>query len=861
MKPERWQQVQALFEAALDQEPEARPRFLADSAGTDEELRQEAASLIAAFERSGDFFEQPAAEHLKRHAYDPLAAELPTRVGPYKLVRELGEGGMGVVYEGTRDDDQYQKQVAIKLLRMGLASDRLATRFRRERQILARLEHPHIARLLDGGVTADNLPWFAMEFVEGERCDQYCNSRRLPIEDRLRLFLDVCDAVQYAHRNLVVHRDLKPSNILVTGEGVVKLVDFGIAKPVAGSTDEETEQTFPGLEALTPEYASPEQLRGSPITTSSDIYSLGVVLYRLLTGAKPYSVTQSSIHEMARVICETEPAPPSTAVTDRQAWHSGEASAERLRRKLSGELDNIVLMAMRKEPERRYATIEQFADDVRAYLEGRPVIAQKSTTLYQLRKFARRNRIAVAAAALVTLSLVGGIVATTWQAKQAERARADAEQRFDDVRELSNLLLFDVYDAISALPGATPARELIVNRSLGHLDRLSREAVNDPELKLEVARGYLRLARVQGGPSNANLGQLEQARESYLKALSISEALLLRQREDQEARRIVALAHEGLGDVLAWRGNEEEGVEHARLALEQWEHLAAATPDDPRSGLTVAVSRLKLGDLLGNPGFPNLDQPDAALEQYQASLAILDSLQPDSSISWRVRRQVGLLHERRGTMFLSTGRHSSALKEFRLSLALRDSLAAEQPTDGDAIRDAGIAHEKICQVQIATGEAGAAISECSAALDVYQNLYAADPENQNAARTLALGYRWMYEAYRADNDPVNALKAIGKSNSLLQGILAQAPENSPFRRELGNNLLRASMAHATIASGRRSAAATPGRSHVAAVAAWDSAQVLLAGLPPSRASRADTALREEARRMINQLPLRTDQQE
>ncbi|HWB43287.1 MAG TPA: serine/threonine-protein kinase, partial [Gemmatimonadales bacterium] len=372
-------------------------------------------------------------------------------VGPYRLARELARGGMGVVYLADRADGQFEQRVALKLIKRGMDSDEIHRRFLAERQILARLDHPHIARLLDGGVSAEGQPYFALEYVEGSTLLGHCESRQLGLEDRLRLFLDVCDAVRYAHQNLVVHRDLKPSNILVTADGQVKLLDFGIAKLLSEEPGAETGLTETGLRVMTPEYAAPEQVSGAPVTTATDVYALGAVLYELVTGRRAHRLQSGTPAEVLRVVCITEPDAPSSAV-------SGP-----MRKRLRGDIDTITLTALQKEPERRYPTVEQFAADVRRHLDGHPVAARPDTWRYRATKFARRHRLGVAAAAGIVLSLVVGLAGTIWQSRVAAERAQIASAEAAKQRAVRNFLvqLFEASDPAQARGRELTARELL----------------------------------------------------------------------------------------------------------------------------------------------------------------------------------------------------------------------------------------------------------------------------------------------------------------------------------------------------------------------------------------------------------------
>jgi WD40 repeat protein/serine/threonine protein kinase len=444
---ERWQRVRNIFDAAKEMEPAERPAFVAEACQGDEWVRTEAQALLVAFEEAGDFIEQPAAAELAGLSPDVIrASAVGRRIGAYQIVREIGRGGMGVVYLAVRADDEYQRQVAIKLVWPAEEGDDLLRRFRRERQILANLDHPNIARLLDGGTTEDGLPYVVMEYVSGVRITDYCDEHRLSVTERLKLFMTVCAAAAYAHQNLVIHRDLKPSNILVTEDGTVKLLDFGIAKLLKHAEQNDTGGiTHSGPQVMTPDYASPEQVRGDVITTASDVYSLGVALYELLTGHRPYRFKNRTLSEFERAICEQEPERPSVIVSrvETDIGPDGdprevrapesvslrrESGPEKLRGRLAGDLDNIMLMALRKDPRHRYQSAEQFSADIRRHLQGEPVVARKDTLGYRAGKFVRRHRVGVVAAVVLIVTLIAGIITTSWQAGRAT-AQARANRR------------------------------------------------------------------------------------------------------------------------------------------------------------------------------------------------------------------------------------------------------------------------------------------------------------------------------------------------------------------------------------------------------------------------------------------------
>jgi serine/threonine protein kinase len=409
MEADRWRRIEKLYHSAVEVPEDQRDAFLRESCEDDETLRQEVGSLLAYQNDSEAFMETPAMQmaarilaHDAEVVNDASESVLGRTISRYRILEKIGGGGMGDVYRAVRADGEFTKEVALKLVRGGFDTTFVRQRFRNERQILAGLDHPNIARLLDGDTTDDGIPYLVMELVNGISIDQYCDAHFLTITQRLQLFRDVCAAVQYAHQRLVIHRDIKPRNILVTEEGVPKLLDFGIAKIFDPSRRAEATLAHP----MTPEYASPEQVRGELVTTATDVYSLGVVLYHLLTGRSPYPRDTQSAHELARAICDKQPTRPSTIVlrkdaagnngkdsfTPQMAGGSREGSAEKLRRRLVGDLDDITLKALRKEPGLRYGSVERFAEDLQNHLEGRPVNARKGSWNYLAGKFVTRHR-------------------------------------------------------------------------------------------------------------------------------------------------------------------------------------------------------------------------------------------------------------------------------------------------------------------------------------------------------------------------------------------------------------------------------------------------------------------------------------
>ncbi len=522
MTPERWRAVKEVFQRVMEAPREARAQVVAAACGDDLELRTELERLLRAHDAAEEerFIEAPApvaADVAPPGAWSDLTSTQPSapsegqaeawlgrEIGPYRLLALLGRGGMGTVFRAEREDAAGRRQVALKLVTRWDESAFLRERFEAERRILAGLDHPHIARFIDAGTTPEGQPYLVMDLVEGLPLVEYARRAGLDVRARVQLFRQVCSAVQYLHRNLVVHRDLKPGNVLVTASGQVKLLDFGIAKLLEPGGAQAATITL--LRALTPDYASPEQVRGDVVTTASDVYALGAVLYELLCGERPHRFPSLSPEDVVRVVCLATPERPSSVAARLEARTAPgpqaetlppDARAGRLRRQLEGDLDVIVMTALRKEPERRYRGVERLDDDLRRYLDSLPVLARPDAFGYRFKKFVRRNRAASAAAALLLASILSGVGLTAWQARAAARERARAERRVTQLRALAHAVLFEVDGALRELPGSAPARALIVARSRAWLAGLRREAAADPTLRPELEQASARLAEVE----------------------------------------------------------------------------------------------------------------------------------------------------------------------------------------------------------------------------------------------------------------------------------------------------------------------------------------------------------------------------
>ena len=664
MDPERWLNIRTILERALETSPAEQAIFLDEACGEDRALRMKVEALLAAEAQAGSFLQAPVGEFAgalvggwaweqTRQVQRKMEGH---RIGPYRLLKEIGRGGMGTVYLAERGDGQFKKRVALKLVRRGMDTEDILHRFRAERQILAALDHPNIARLFDGGMTEDGLPYFVMEYVEGLPIDHYCDRHKLSINERLHLFCTVCQAVHYAHQNLVVHRDLKPSNILVTGTGQVKLLDFGIAKvlnpemSIASVAVTRTE-----IRLMTPAYASPEQVRGEQITTASDVYGLGVLLYELLVGQRPFRFKSHDKHEIAQVVLEKEPPKPSTAIREvKEMLQAGgtteqimpqaiaqnrSARIERLRRCLQGDLDNIVLTMLKKEPKRRYRSAAEVEADVQRHLAGLPVTARKDTFAYRMGKFVRRHWVGVIATVLVVLSLVGGLGGALWQARLAsqEAAKASAVKNF-----LVNL--FNVSDPSEAREGNVTARELLDEGA----EQVETELKGQPEVQAEMMNVL--------GVIYRELGLYDRAQPLLEKALA------MRQRLHRGNGHIVtAESLYDLGKLLHLQGDYDAAVPLLEKALMMRQKLLGETHP------SVALSMNSLASSIEYKG-----DYDAAEPLYRKALTMREKLFGEE------HPEVAVSLNNLATLLMRKGDYETAEPHLRKALAMRKKLLGEE---------------------------------------------------------------------------------------------------------------------------------------------------------------------------------------
>jgi tetratricopeptide (TPR) repeat protein len=713
--------------------------------------------------------------------------------GAYRLVRLVGHGGMGSVYLAERADGELQQQVAIKLLHHGGSEPAFRDLFLRERRILARLQHPAIARVLDAGHTDGGQPYLAMEYVDGIPIDAYAD--QLDLRGKLLLFLKVLEAVSYAHRNLIVHRDLKPSNILVDRDGRPRLVDFGIAKILDA---QEHERTVVGLPAWTPQYASPEQIRGETITTASDVYSLGVLLYRLLTGRLPYELPGPGPSAVHHAVCEADPLPP----------------------RLGSDLDAILLMALRKEPARRYSSAQHLAVDLECVLEHRPISARPDTVYYRAGKFIRRHRFGLTAAALILAAIAGGAGTAAYQARIAQR-------RFEDVRRLAHALIFDVHDEVARLEGSTGVRATIVRTALEYLDDLARSAGRDPSLQKEIADAYQKIGDAEGFPTQPNLGRTEDALASYRKAGDIYRRLaaadpayvpdlaaydlhyagLLRfGRDPKRARELTATAIRMFDAVRvrrAWDdrsentyirawctlGDLDDDMGHSREALEEYSRcreLAGAAMKQHRD--RKALARLSEADERIGTAAQSLGYLSQAREAFAEDEALLHELLAAEPRNPRLRKQLALMYQFRSSLYYddtepNLGEPKRALEDAKRYLDLSADMARKDPKNTAAQFSHAVAQYRI-SVLLRESDVHAAIAAARDSVRIFDELLASGKHDYLTVSRRARAMIRLGQAQLRAGQIEEALRTADAALTVDRQVVEQTPADTEQRASL-----------------------------------------------------------------------------
>jgi len=810
---------------ALALDAGSRAAFLLKAGLTEQEL-VEARSLLSVADGAASILDAPALEFSKDFFVGVDADSLAGKaIGPFTIIRELGHGGMGAVYLASRKVGDKEQLLALKLLKREMNTSLFRQRFEQEREILATLNHPNISSLVDFGSAEDGTPYFAMEYVDGLPIDEFCSQHKYGCDDRLSLFQKVCSAVSSAHRSLVVHRDLKPSNILVTSDGTPKLLDFGISKILSSAEGQDEAATVTRLGAMTPGYASPEQLNGESVTTATDIYSLGVILFELLSGHRPFEEKEKDLGGILRAVAEDEPPPPSSKAETGQIAEkhlpisSGEDRSDEARtlqnpltpetgrenvkekgpitalrpQEIRGDLDRIVLKSLQKEPERRYLSVDAFSEDIERFREGRPVTARPSSLLYRTGKFLRRNRPMAIVGALLALAIVAGIVATVWQARIARAERIRAEKRFEDVRALANSFLFEITPDIERLPGSTPAKAKLVTRALEYLNKLSQDANSDPQLMREIARAYHKVGDVQGNPMAPNIGDIRGALASYQKALDIDLSLQQNFPNDVELLSEIADNYQMLGVLESFGGDYAKAIPLLDQSLDLRQKVLAADPNNFEFRSKHA-STIKARGLI-----PFYDGDNkSAIEYFKRSQDIYDSLSKERPENDDVAAEYHYLFVTIGEALGWDGEFDTALESIQKGTEELKQIAARHPADQSMQRSLHLAYTKLGAALEDLEKFGPGIEAYENALAIAKATSDADPTNHTAKRDVAMAYKKLGQCQEGAGKLADSLLSIRKAVVAFTELSKSDPNNYEALYDVANTTFSLGMTYASM---------------------------------------------------------------
>jgi eukaryotic-like serine/threonine-protein kinase len=799
------QSIDSLFLAAVELPLVERSAFLQANCGGDVLLQMEVESLLAS-DSDNEAAIEAAVQGVAASLFDTQNL-IGQHLGLYRIVREIGRGGMGSVYLAVRDDAEYHKEVAIKIVRRGFDTADVLERFRYERQILAHLEHPYIAHLFDGGTTPAGVPFFVMEYIEGRPIDLFGREQSLSHQAVCRLFLLVLEAVSFAHRSLVVHRDLKPANILITADGLPKLLDFGVAKLIGGD-DDTFHTTVPNQRPYTPEYASPEQVQGLPITTSTDIYSLGTILYELLVGKRAQQFDSHTPLQIERVVCKTEVARPR--LQDRS---------------LASDLDNIVMKALQKDPKRRYQSADQFAEDIRRYLERRPVMARQDSIAYRFKKYLSRNWPQVAGATVVAISLIVGLLISIGQTRranaqrriaqhqtalavaarndearqemvadeqrsladkqrglveiqrdQADRQKALAEQRLNDILQLANSALFDVHDSIASLPGSMTARRTLVTTTLAYLNHLEHQVGLDDKMRAALAGAYYKIALIEGNPGGASLQDFQGAKVNLAKARELLLPVYKERPDDPVLMMRWLEIQAGTADLMFQSGKREEAVQTYTELLPIAHRLGTISPCDA----DCDSQEMNIENSLAIKLQP-LD-PTKALQHADRGIVLAHAVVARHPADLTVRQSLGAITAAAAGAYRSMGDLEKAGGYYKESIAAREELLRNDPQNNLFRRNLLIVYgnySMLLGVPIAPnlGLSDQARIYASKGVALARETVAADASDATGRRDLAmiLGRLGMIDP--PPDGIADSLHHLEEAHALFEPILAANPKS------------------------------------------------------------------------------------
>ena len=718
--------VLSICDEALQKSEQERDSYLSEVCGGDDQLRASVDSVLVAIASAGDFLDQELAEESQVNL-------IGQKIGKYTLIEKLGEGGMGAVFLGERDDDEVRQKVAIKLIRSHMLARELVDRFHAERQMLAALNHPYIAGLIDSGTTRDGMPYLVMEYISGLPIDHYCNTNGLNLEQRIRLLQKVAMAVHAAHQNLVVHRDLKPSNVLVTADGIPKLLDFGIAKLISEENDSGSSNTTVfGHQAMTPNYASPEQVLEGRVTTASDVYSLGVLAYQLLSGERPYHIKTATHKDLVESFESLAIPKPSerlnTIASSERVMHIASDRATtpaKLRRSLSGDLDNILTKALHQDPARRYSSVADLSADLQRYLDKLPVEARGDAVSYRIGRFVSRHRFGVGAALGGIALLMAGLGATSWAYFKAEAAREEADQLFSQVRAIAATMMFDAYDEVSKLSGSTRAREVLASSAQQYLDSLAESERASPEVLFDAGKGYDRLAKVLGGVDDLSLGDRPTAAQNFVKAETILTSLHDTYPDNQEyALTLAELQRDLAAHALYGDNNIELAREHALRSIQTY---SAINPKTAEVIVGLVGAKIEHADTFDWDG-----KPDEAKKILLEALELIDTTDTDPVVNWKAASARGKVLRDLGDAEYYLDDYDASLKHLRKSVVIMRSVVEHTDNVPEAKRSLAITLFTLAGSEVDANEKRAALATIDEAVAIAKAQLDADTNNAGA---------------------------------------------------------------------------------------------------------------------------------
>jgi eukaryotic-like serine/threonine-protein kinase len=739
---DRWRRIEQVFTAALEIPPVARENYLKTACGDDDDLRQEVESLLARDYELSDTEPSPVIsgiiEGTAASLFDdeaPRDAMVGSELGNYRVIREIGRGGMGAVYLAVRADLTFEKKVAIKLVKRGIDTDAVLQRFWYERRILAGLEHPYIARLLDGGTSPDGRPYFVMEYVDGKPLDAFVREQRLSIRERCELFRKICEAMSYAHRNLIIHRDLKPANVLVTADGTPKLLDFGIARLLSVDPDEHTIAGPVGIHAMTPEFASPEQVRGEAVTTATDVYSLGSTLRAILPSDVP----------------------------------------------LPTELATIIGKAMREESEQRFASVADLSEDLRRYLTGLPILAHEQTLSYQASKFVRRHRVGVGVFMLAILLLFGGIAGIIWEAHKAATERKEAEQRLSQAVEMADRTLKDVNSSIASLPGTTEARRQMVRSTLEYLNLLAKDSGSDPRVLTALATAYVRVGEVLGNSDFPNLGDLDGSLATYQRALGIIQSLLADDPDNVRVQLLASAAHQGSGNVLVSLGRGADAKTEYVAAIGLADQALAQSPQDPDLQYQSLDSHYALDMYI------YASQPVEAGKDARQELPVAERLAAANPGDLDKQNKLSEFYALIGTSLSRSNRMEEALSYYRKAANVREVIYQQHPRNTKIQRNLMIGYGHIGDIlgnpfTGCIGDYPGALKYYQKAAGIAADMKRADPSDQRAGSDMGMIWTRMGATRQAAGDLKRSNEDLDRAIAQFESLIAKSPGNTTYSR-------------------------------------------------------------------------------